>query len=273
MFGFIALVLVACGDTEEVGKVDELEEVETTITVASHLPPMTDIVEIAADNIEAPYSIELMEVSDNVQYNEAVQHKEAYASFAQHEPFMEQYNEANDGNLVAVQTIYDPIVGFYSPTYQSIDEIKPESEVAIPNDSANEARALLILEDFELIKLDENTEPIDVTLDDIIDNPLNLEFTSVDLLNLTAAYEDGVDLVFNYPTYIVNIDLTPEDALFLEDPDNTLFSLVLVIHEDNLENPDTKALQDAFTSQEVYDYLIELSDINHLYPAFDNPSE
>lgn len=273
--GIIALLLVACGNNEQVDKTEgeNNKDTETTLKVASHLPPMTDIVDIAAENIEAPYSIELLEVSDNVQYNESVQHKESYASFAQHEPFMEQYNEANDGDLVAIQTVYDPIVGFYSPTYDSIDDIKPNSEVALPNDSANETRALLILEDYNLIKLDEKVDPIDITLDDIVDNPLNLEFSSIDMLNLTAAYEDGVDLVFNYPTYIANIDLTPEDALFLEDPDNTLFSLVLVIHKDNLDNEATSALQKAFTSQEVYDYLIELSDINHLYPAFDEPGE
>lgn len=273
--GITALLLVACGNIKQEEKIEGKndKDIETTLTVASHLPPMTDIVNIAAENIESPYSIELLEVSDNVQYNESVQHKESYASFAQHEPFMEQYNEANNGDLVAIQTVYDPIVGFYSPTYDSIDDIKPDSEVAIPNDSANEARALLILEDYDLIKLDEKVEPINITLDDIVDNPLNLEFTSVDLLNLTAAYEDGVDLVFNYPTYIVNIDLTPDDALFIEDPDNNLFSLVLVTHKDNIADEATKVLQKAFTSQEVYDYLIELSDINHLYPAFDEPVE
>ena len=110
-----AAILAACGNGAEKGNdvengTDETEP--TTLVVASTMPPMTDIVEIAAENIAEPYKIEIMEVSDNVQYNEAVQHEEAYASFSQHEPFMEQYNEANDGDLVAIQTIYDPIVGY-----------------------------------------------------------------------------------------------------------------------------------------------------------------
>lgn len=270
-----SLILAACGNNAEEANNSENGEMAevTTLKVASHLPPMTDIVEIAAENIAEPYTIELLEVSDNVQYNEAVQHGEAYASFAQHEPFMEQYNAANDGNLVALQTIYDPIVGFYSPNYDSVDEIEEGAEVGIPSDAANETRALLILEEQGLIKLDENVEPIDVSLNDITDNPYNLEFTSIDLLNLTAAYEDGVDLVFNYPTYIASIDLTPEDALFLESPENTLFALTVVVHEDNKDSEATQALIDAFTSQEVYDFLTELSDINHLYPAFENPAE
>lgn len=275
-----AVVLAACGNGAEEGAVNETatnnepqEETPTNLVVASHLPPMTDIVEIAAENIEEPYTIELLEVTDNVQYNDAVQHKEAYASFAQHEPFMEQYNEANDGNLVALQTIYDPIVGFYSPVYDSIDEIEEGAEVAIPSDASNETRALLILEDQGLIEVDQSVERAEVLLDDITSNPLNLEFTQIDLLNLTAAYEDGVELVYNYPTYIASIDLTPEDALFLESTDDNLFALTVAVHENNADNEATDALIDAFTSQEVYDFLTELSDVNHLYPAFENPAE
>jgi len=213
-----------------------------------------------------------LEVTDNVQYNDVVENKEAYANFAQHEPFMEQYNEANDGHLVSLQTIYDPIVGFYSPVYDSIDDIEDGAEIAIPSDVSNETRALLVLADQGLIEVDETVDPDLITLDDITENPRNFEFTSVDLLNLTAAYEDGVDLVFNLPTYIANIGLTPDDALFLEDEDQTLFALTVVVHEDNEDNEATQALIDAFTSQEVYDYLTELSDVNHLYPAFDEPA-
>lgn len=100
-----------------------------------------------------------------------------------------------------------------------------------------------------------------------------MEFTPIDLLSLAAAYEDGIDLVFNLPTYMANIDLTPDDALFLESPENTLFALIVAVREENADNEATEALIDAFTSQEVYDYLVELSDINHLYPAFENPAE
>lgn len=270
-----AAILAACGNGAEEGNdvengTDETEP--TTLVVASTMPPMTDIVEIAAENIAEPYKIEIMEVSDNVQYNEAVQHEEAYASFSQHEPFMEQYNDANDGDLVAIQTIYDPIVGYYSPVYNSIDEIEDGAEIAIPSDKSNETRALLVLAEQGLIELDENVAPIDVTLQDVTDNPHDFKFTSIDLLNLTAAYEDGVELVFNLPTYIASAGLTPDDALFLESEDNDLFALTVVVREENEDAEATQALVDAFTSQAVYDFLTELSEVNHLYPSFKNPS-
>lgn len=246
-------------------------EDEHVLRVASHLPPMTDIVELAAKNIAEPYSIELVEVSDNIQYNEAVFHDEAYASFAQHQPFMTMFNEERDADLEAIQPIYNAVVGFYSPVYQSIEDIEDGAEVAIPSDPTNEARALLILAQQGLITLEEKDSL--PTVDDIKENPKNLQFTSVDLLNLTGAYEDGVELVFNYPTYIAKIDLTPEDALFLEDEEDNTFAITVVVRKGNVDSEATKALKDAFTSPEVYEFLEKLAEAGHLRPAFELESE
>jgi len=270
------LLLAACGTdegdtTEESASPEESGEEEVVLEVASHLPPMTDVVEIAAEEIDDPYSIELLEVSDNIQYNEAVLNDEAYANFAQHEPFMELFNEERDGDLVSIQPIYNPIVGFYSPTYDSIDEIEEGAEVALPSDVSNEARALLILEQHDFITLEEDAG-VQASVDNIIENPYDFEFTHIDLLNLTGAYEDGIDLVFNLPTYIDSIGLTPDDALFLEETPEDIFALQVVIRESNLDEEATDALVEAFTSQEVYDYLDELSEVQHLEPSFEDPS-
>lgn len=277
IFSSMALLLAACGaegtdsaDTASTTGTDEVaEQEEIVIRVASHLPPMTDVVEIADDVIAEPYSVELVEVSDNIQYNEALLNEEVDANFAQHEPFMQQFNEERDGNLVAIQTIYNPVVGFYSPVYDSIDEIEEGAEVALPSDGTNEARALLILDSYELLTLDPEADPFQVTVDDIVDNPYNFTFTHIDLLNLTSAYEDNIPLVFNYPTYIDRIGLKTEDALFLENDDTYMFALQLIVREDNQDSPEIQALKEAFTSQEVYDFLDELSQIGHLEPAFE----
>lgn len=274
--GVAALFLAACGaeGSNDAGSTadttsDVAEQEEVVIKVASHLPPMTDIVELAGDVIEAPYKVQLVEVSDNIQYNEAVLHEEADANFAQHAPFMEQFNEERDGNLVALQTIYNPVVGFYSPVYDSIEDIEEGIEVAIPSDGTNEARALLILDHYGLLTVDPEVSAFAVTVDDITENPNNFEFTHIDLLNLTSAYEDGVALVFNYPTYIDRIGLTTDDAVMLEDDDMYTFALQVIAREDNQDSAEIQALLKAFTSQEVHDYLTELAEIGHLEAAFD----
>lgn len=263
---FSALALLVGGITPATMNVSAQDE-DNVIKVASHLPPMTDVVEIASDVIAEPYSIELVEVSDNIQYNEALLNDEVYANFAQHEPFAEIFNEERDGDLVAIQPIYNAVVGFYSSVYDSIDQIEEGAEVAIPSDITNEGRALLILEDHDLISLNDEAG-LFPTVDDIEENPLNLEFTHIDLLNLTGAYEDGVELVFNYPTYIASIDLTTDDALLLEDEDNNTYALQVVIREGNLDSEATKALQAAFASPEVLEFLNGLAEEKHLAPAF-----
>ena len=267
----VALLLAACGsneNSEETADEGENSDEETVIRVASQTIPMTEVVEIAGEAIEEPYSVELVEVSDNIQYNEALLNEEVDASFAQHEPFMEMFNNERDGNLVAVQPIYNAIVGFYSPVYDSVDDIEDGAEVAIPSDPSNEARALMILEQHDLIALEEGVT-YEATVDDVVENPHNLTFTHVDLLNLTASYEDGVELVFNYPTYIESIGLTPEDAVFLEEDGDNTFAIQLVAREDNENSEEIEALKKAFTSQEVYDFLSELSEEGHLEPTFE----
>lgn len=276
-----AMLLAACGNgkeaTEASSTASSSESVtetasseDTVIKVASHTTPMTDIVEIAASVVEEPYTIELVEVSDNIQYNEAVFNDEADANFAQHEPFMQVFNEERGADLVAIQPIYNAVVGFYAPEYETIDDIEDGAEVAIPSDATNEARALHILDAQGLIDVPDETF---VTVDDITSNTKNLTFTSVDLLNLNAAYQDGVDLVFNYPTYIAEIDLTPADAIFLEEDDTNRFAVQLVTREGNADSEKIQALQKAFTSQEVYDFLEELAAKGHLAPAFEDPSK
>src|SRR5699024_305489 len=117
-----ALLLAACGNEEADSSADTANESnrETSsqedfhFEIASHTTPMVDIVELVTEELEAQdgYTADLLTVNDNIQYNEAVLNDEAFASFAQHEPFMELFNEERDGDLVAIQPVYNAIVGY-----------------------------------------------------------------------------------------------------------------------------------------------------------------
>lgn len=268
----IVFIMAACGNEgeESGGETSDNAETEenTELKVASQTIPMTDVVELAAEAIEEPYTVEMVEVADNIQYNEALLNEEVDANFAQHEPFMEMFNDERDGNLVAIQPIYNAIVGYYSPVYDSIEDIEDGAEVAIPSDATNEARALMILEQHDLITISDDVT-YEATVDDIEENPHDFTFTHVDLLNLTSSYEDGVELVFNYPTYIDSIGLTPDDAVFLEEDEDNTFAITLVAREDNQDSEAVQALQEAFTSDEVYEFLSGLEEEGHLEPAFE----
>ena len=258
---FIGL-LAACGTSGQESTSDKV------IKVASQAPPMTDVVKKAAEVAKKDgWEIQLVQVNDNVAYNDMVANKEADASFAQHKPFMEKFNSEKGANLVAIQPIYDAKVGFYSKDYQSIDEIPEGSQVAIPSDLSNEGRALAILNEVGLIELAEGVGT-NGTTKDIVNNPKNLEWLPVDLLNLAEAYsEPGVALVYNYPTYISKIGLKPVDAIFLEKEIDDRFSIQLVAREDNKDSEKIQALKKAMTSPEVRAFL-ENEHSATLVPAF-----
>ncbi len=263
----LSLALVACGSQNNDAKATEKKQ-DKVIKVASQTTPMTDVVEVAAKEAKKEgWTIELVQVNDNIQYNELLKNKEVDANFAQHEPFMAKFNEEKKANLVLVQKIYNAKVGFYSKDYQSIEEIPNGMKVAIPNDVSNEGRALAILEEEGLIELKEGVG-FQGTLKDIVKNDKELEFLSVDLLNLAEAYnEKNVALVYNYPTYIAKIGLKPSDALFLEKNVDERFAIPLVAREDNQDSEKIKVLKKAMTSQAVKEFL-EQEHSETLVPAF-----
>lgn len=248
-----ALSLAACGK----GASDKGEAKEDkVIKVAAQASPMTDVVKKAAEAAKKDgWEIQLVQVNDNLQYNELLQHKEVDANFAQHEPFMEKYNEEKKGDLVLVKRIYNVKVGYYSKNYKTVTEIPDGSKVAIPNDLTNQGRALNILQEQGLIKLKEGVGS-QGTVKDIIENPKNLQWLEVDLLNLAEAYDEpDVSLVYDYPAYIAKIGLTPADAIFLEKNIDDRFAISLVARKDNKDSEKIKELTKAMTSKEVKDFL------------------
>ncbi|MBO0461347.1 MULTISPECIES: MetQ/NlpA family ABC transporter substrate-binding protein [unclassified Enterococcus] len=245
------LVLAACGGS------NETEESKKEITVAVQLESSKDILEIAKKEVEkSGYTINIMEVSDNVAYNDAVQHNEADANFAQHEPFMERFNQEKDADLVAVQPIYYFAGGFYSKEYDDVNDLPENAKVGIPSDPTNEGRALAILNENGVITLKDGVG-FDGTVADIVENPKNLNFESIDLLNLVKAYDESdIAMVFCYPAYLEPANLTTADALLLEDEEASKhYALQLVTREEEKDSEKIKVLKEAMTTPEVADYI------------------
>ncbi|ASK65617.1 hypothetical protein CFK39_06960 [Brachybacterium avium] len=262
--GTTTLALAGCGAGGAAGN----EEADTVIKVASHLPPMTDVVTLAGDvAAEEGFTVELVQVSDNVQYNRLLADGEVDANFAQHGPYMEAFNEAHDEHLALLDGIYDAKVGFYSKAYDDIEQLPDGAKVAIPNDLTNEGRALAILHGQGLITLPEEAG-FEGHVDEIVDNPLSLEFVQIDLLNLPSAYdEEGMALVYSYPSYIAKVGQTPADALFLEELVDKRFTISLVAREDNQDSEKIQVLRRAMTSDAVRDFLEDEHSAT-LLPAF-----
>ena len=225
------------------------------LKVAATTTPMPEVVRAAAEAIEAPYEIELVEVSDYVQPNTMLASGEIDANFVQHPPFMEDFNDGNDASLVAIEPVYLTVVGTYSSSHDSMADIPEGGHIVVPQDLSNQSRALQMYADAGLITLDPAVAKWEVTVHDIADNPKRLRFTEVDLMQLNAAYPEA-DGVFLHGTFARQLGLVPgEDAIAVEqDPQ---FAVSLVSRADNETSPEVKALARAFHSDEVRAVLDE----------------
>ncbi|MGN0288214.1 MAG: MetQ/NlpA family ABC transporter substrate-binding protein [Lachnospiraceae bacterium] len=234
------------------------EEVElTTIKVGATPAPHAEILEIVKDNLqEKGYNLEIVEYNDYILPNNAVQDGELDANFFQHTPYLEDFNAQNGTTLVDVATIHFEPFGLYAGKTASLEELQEGAKVAVPNDTTNEARALLLLEAQGLIKLKEGVG-ISATKIDIVENPLNLEIVELEAAQIARTLPD-VDIAAINGNYAVDAGLKLSDALAVEAADSLAaqtYGNVLVVKEGNEDSEVTKALIEVLLSEEVKEYI------------------
>lgn len=248
-----AVVLSGCTSSAEPDADAGASAEPVVLKVAAVTAPMTDVVEAAGEAIEDGYEIELVEVSDYVMSNTILNDGDVYANFSQHVPYMEEFNAANNGTLVPVQPVYNFVIAFYSKTLDDIADLPDRATVAVPNDASNLGRALKLLDAEGVIALDPDVDPYAATVDDIAENPKNVEFLEVPIGSLNAAYEEA-DLVFQWPSHIAALGLTPaDDGLITELDDH--FALNVAVREEDADSAATEALKAAFASDEVREVI------------------
>lgn len=265
LFAALTLTLAACGNDPETVDAPKQEE-QQTLKVASLIPPMTDILEIAKEQLaKEDIELEVVVLGDNVQPNSALAAKEVDANFFQHVPYMEEFNRNNDANLVAITPIYFANYGVYSKEYDKMEDLPEGATIAIANDVSNIDRSLSLLAQHNVIELGEKNGSY-YTQADITENEKNFKFEEVDLLMLARMYDDA-NAVLMTPAYAAPLNLTPKsDALLTEGVEND-FAISLVAREDNKDQEAIQKLKAALTSDEVRDFLKENYDETAI-PAF-----
>lgn len=186
--------------------------------------------------------IELVRFSDYNQPNDALKDGDIdLSSFATY-IFIEDYNKnQNAGFTYLADSIISPM-GVYSSKLKNVDELKEGSKVAIPVETSNNSRALYILEAAGVIKIKKDAGDF-ITVDDIEENPKNLEFIELPADQVSRALED-VDIALINSDMAMEAGLIPtEDSIFLEDPENERsknFINVIAVKEENKDNEDIK---------------------------------
>ena len=140
--------------------------------------------------------VELVVFTDYNQPNEALESGNIDLNAYQHKKFLEEFNKDHKTELVSIGNTMLAPLGIYSKKYKSLDEVKENDEIVIPNDASNGARALFLLQDAKLLKVKgEKGDP--VTVEDIKENPKNLKTTEVDEAQTARNLESAALAIVN----------------------------------------------------------------------------
>ena len=231
----------------------------TTIKVGATPAPHAEILEIAKGILaEQGITLEIVEFNDYIQPNLAVESGELDANYFQHITYMNEFNVSDGTHLVSAAEIHYEPFGLYAGKTASIDELADGAQIAVPNDTTNEARALLLLEQEGLITLREGAG-ITATKADIEENPKNLEIVELEASQLPVRLAD-VDMAVINGNYAIDAGLSMDDALATESADGEAaqaYVNVLAVKEGRETDPAIQALAAALCSDEVKTYIEE----------------
>lgn len=205
--------------------------------------------------------LELVLFTDYVQPNVALQDGSTDLNAFQHVAFLNEWNEANDGNLEALGFSYVTPLGVYSESITSIEEIPEDAVIAIPNDPTNGGRALLGLELAGLIEVDDEAGILP-TVSDVTDNPLNIQFEELEAAQIAQALPD-VDAAVINNTFALDAGLSVEDAIFLDAenpadlPDD--YKNIIAVNGDNADSELFAKVVELYQTDEVAEKLAEAS--------------
>ena len=201
-------------------------------------PSFAKPLQVAADEAKQQgLNVKLVEFSDWNTPNITLNHGDIDANFFQHQPFLDNAKKETDFKIKAFAKGAATHVGLYSKKIKSFDELKDNAKVVVPNDPVNQGRALLLLQQAQLITL-KDPENYLSSLKDIVTNPKKLQFVEVEGPQTARAIDD-VDLAFGYPHYLrLAKTADPEQALLFDSNADTRYAILFAVRDDYQDKND-----------------------------------
>ena len=249
--------------TTEATESKEVAGTDTTIKVAASAVPHAEILEAAKPLLaEQGYTLEIQIFDDYVQPNLVVESGDFDANYFQHVPYLDSFNEEKGTHLVEVGKIHYEPFGIYPGTKASLDEIADGDTIAVPNDTTNEARALLLLQDNGIITLKDGAG-LTATVNDIAENPHNVKIEELAAESVARVADEVAYVVLN-GNYALQAGFSvSKDSLAYEKSDSEAaktYVNVVVVKEGNEDNEGVKALVDVLKSDEIKNFINEKYD-------------
>ncbi len=230
------------------------------ITVAASPTPHAEILEKAKDILaQDGWELEVIEFEDYVQPNLVVDSGEIDANYFQHIPYLDDFNAQNGTDLVNAGGIHYEPFGIYPGKKASLDELEEGDTIAVPNDTTNEARALLLLQDNGVITLKEGVG-LEATVKDIEENPKNVKIEELEAAQVSRVKDEVAFVVLN-GNYAIQAGLSvSKDSIAHETSDSEAaktYVNVIAVKSGRENDEAVTALVSALKSDEIRSFINE----------------
>ena len=227
------------------------------VKVGASPTPHAEILKAAIPLMKAKgHDLKIIEYADYVQPNMALDAGELDANYFQHQPYLTDFNKEKGTKLVSIASVHYEPFGIYAGKTKSLKDLKKKAIVAVPNDTTNEARALLLLQANGLLKLKDGAG-LNATRRDIIENPLKLRIEEIEAAQLVRSLPD-VDIAPINGNYAIEAGLSMNDALFVERTDDEVgvaYTNYVVVRPEDAEAEWVETLREVICSEEVANYI------------------
>lgn len=255
------LVFAGCGGGAADDKKEDASKAgdDKTIVIGATPTPHGEILEEVREALEEDgYALEIVEFTDYVLPNNALDKGDLDANFFQHLPYLEDFNAKNSTELVSAGSIHYEPMGLFAGKTASIDELADGAEIGVPNDTTNEARALLLLQEKGLIKLKADAG-LEATPKDIEENPKNLSIKELEAAQLGRSLQD-MDMAVINGNYALGADLKISDALAIEEKESLAaqtYGNVIAVRKGEESSEKTQALLKALNTDAIKKFIEE----------------
>lgn len=249
----LAVVAAGCGgDDKKAASGDKKVTLKVGATAVPHAEILNDIKPaLAKEGVD----LQIIEFSDYVKPNLALNDKELDANFFQHEPYLDTFVSERKLALVSAGKVHIEPMGIYSKTIKNLQDIPNGAKIAIPNDPSNGGRALALLESAKLLKLKDGVG-VKATVGDITQNDKKLQIVEIEAVLLPRSMDD-TDLSVINSNFAMEAKLNPvKDSLFTE-PKESPYANIVAVRKGDESRPEIQKLMKALQSPEVKKFIEE----------------
>ena len=233
------------------------------IKIAASPIPHAEILAKAAEILEKyGYKLDIVEFEDYVQPNLVVESGEFDANYVEHVPYLNSFNEEQGTHLVDAGDIHYEPFGIYPGKKNSLSDIADGDSIAVPNDTTNEARALLLLQDNGLLKLKDGAG-LTATVNDIVENPYNIKFVELEAAQVARVVSEVEYVVLNGNYALEAGYSVGRDSIAYESSDSVAaqtYVNIIAVYEGHENDEKIKALVTVLRSSEIEQFITDTYD-------------